>query len=49
MISVDAKKKEQVGEFAQAGRECGRREHPVKVRSHSFPDEQGGHAIPYGV
>ena len=49
VISVDAKKKEQVGEFAQAGREWGRRGDPVKVRSHSFPDEQGGHAIPYGV
>ena len=49
VISVDAKKKEQVGEFAQAGREWGRRGNPVKVRSHSFPDEQGGHAIPYGV
>ena len=22
---------------------------PVKVRDHSFADEQGGHAIPYGV
>ena len=49
VISVDAEKKEQVGEFAQAGREWGRRGDPVKVRSHSFPDAQGGHAIPYGV
>ena len=49
VISVDAKKKEQVGEFAQAGREWRRRGDPVRVRSHNFPDEQGGHAIPYGV
>jgi transposase len=49
VISVDAKKKEQVGEFAQAGREWRRQGDPVKVRSHDFPDEQGGHAIPYGV
>ena len=49
VISVDAKKKEQVGEFAQAGREWRRRGDPVKVRSHSFPDAEGGHAIPYGV
>ena len=39
VISVDAKKKEQVGEFAQAGREWRRQGDPVKVRSHSFPDE----------
>jgi transposase len=49
VISVDAKKKEQVGQFAQAGREWRRQGDPVRVRSHSFPDEQGGHAIPYGV
>jgi len=49
VISVDAKKKEQVGEFAQAGRDWRRQGDPVKVRSHDFPDEQGGHAIPYGV
>ncbi len=49
VISVDAKKKEQVGEFAQAGREWRPRGDPVRVASHSFPDPQGGHAIPYGV
>jgi hypothetical protein len=48
--SVDAKKKEQVGEYAQAGREWRRKGDPVKVRDHSFADDQGGgHAIPYGV
>ena len=49
MISVDAKKKEQVGEFAQAGREWRPKGDPVKVRDHSFADRDGGHAIPYGV
>ena len=49
VISVDAKKKEQVGEYAQAGREWRPKGDPVKVRSHDFPDEQEGHAIPYGV
>jgi len=48
VISVDAKKKEQVGEYAQAGREWRPEGDPVKVRDHSFADEQGGHAIPYG-
>jgi transposase len=49
VISVDAKKKEEVGEFAQAGAEWRPEGDPVKVRGHSFEDEQGGHAIPYGV
>ena len=49
VISVDAKKKEQVGEYAQAGREWRPAGGPVRARDHGFPDEQGGHAIPYGV
>jgi hypothetical protein len=49
VISVDAKKKEQVGEYAQAGREWRPKGSPVRVRDHSFEDGQGGHAIPYGV
>jgi transposase len=49
VISVDAKKKEEVGEYAQAGREWRPKGDPVRARDHSFPGEQGGHAIPYGV
>ena len=49
VISVDAKKKEQVGQYAQAGREWRPGGDPVRARDHSFPDEQAGHAIPYGV
>src|SRR5215472_11741648 len=49
VISVDAKKKEQVGQYAQAGREWRPGGDPVAARSHDFPDEQNGHAIPYGV
>jgi len=49
VISVDAKKKEQVGEYAQAGREWRPRGDPVQARSHDFPDQENGHAIPYGV
>ena len=49
VISVDAKKKEQVGEYAQAGREWRPKGDPVRVRDHSFPGVQAGHAIPYGV
>src|SRR5215472_8410551 len=49
VISVDAKKKEQVGEYGQGGREWRPRGDPVKVRSHDFGDRDGGHAIPYGI
>jgi hypothetical protein len=49
VISVDAKKKEQVGQYAQAGREWRPAGDPVRVRDHGFDDGQGGHAIPYGV
>jgi hypothetical protein len=49
VISVDAKKKEQVGEFAQAGREWRPAGDPVRARSHDFPGRDGGHAIPYGI
>ena len=49
VISVDAKKKEQVGQYAQAGREWRPKSSPVRARSHNFADEQSGHAIPYGV
>jgi hypothetical protein len=49
VTSVDAEKKEQVGNYAQGGREWGPAGQPVAVRSHDFPDRDGMHAIPYGV
>jgi Rhodopirellula transposase DDE domain len=49
VISIDAKKKEQAGDFAQDGREWHRKGGPVQARDHSFPDPEGGHAIPFGV
>jgi Rhodopirellula transposase DDE domain len=49
VISVDAKKKEEVGEYAQGGAEWRPAGDPVRVRSHDFPDRDGGHAIPYGI
>ena len=48
VVSVDAKKKELVGDFHNGGREW-RRWDPVRVRSHDFPDAAAGKAIPYGV
>jgi hypothetical protein len=50
VVSVDAKRKEQVGAYQRDGREWQRNGEPVKVRSHDFPDRDGaGHVIPYGV
>jgi hypothetical protein len=49
VISVDAKKKEQVGQYAQAGREWRPKGDPVRVRDHGFAEEETGHAIPYGI
>ena len=49
VISVDAKKKEQLGNYGRDGREWGPAGSPVVVRSHDFPDPDGQHAIPYGI
>ena len=49
VISVDSKKREQVGNFGQKGREWAPAGTPVVVASHDFPDKGDGHAIPYGV
>src|SRR5487761_279252 len=37
VISVDAKKKEKVGNFANGGREYERKGRPARVRDHDFP------------
>src|SRR6266568_3942051 len=49
VISVDAKKREQVGPFARPGRQWRPAGDPVRVRDHSFPDEELGVVIPYGI
>ena len=49
VVSVDAKKKELVGDFNNAGREWRRRGKPEEVRVHDFIDPGLGKAIPYGV
>jgi transposase len=48
-ISVDAKKRELVGDFKAVGRELAPKGRPVQVRTHDFKDKKLGHAIPYGV
>src|SRR5450755_2686591 len=49
VISVDAKKRELVGDFKAVGREYEPTGRPVEVRCHDFKDKDLGHAIPYGV
>jgi hypothetical protein len=49
VISVDAKKRELIGDFKAVGREFAPKGRPVEVRGHDFKDKQLGHAIPYGV
>ncbi len=49
VISVDAKKKELVGDFHNGGREWQPTGHPEPVRVHDFLDRQLGKALPYGV
>ena len=49
VISVDSKKKENVGDYANAGREWEPEGQPVRVGVHDFPDAEVGKAIPYGV
>jgi hypothetical protein len=48
-ISVDTKKKELVGDFANGGREWQPQGEPEEVRVHDFKDKELGKAIPYGV
>ena len=49
VVSVDAKKKELIGDFKNAGREWHPQGQPVKVRSQDFVDQHLGKGIPYGV
>jgi hypothetical protein len=49
VVSVDAKKKELVGQFRQSGREWHPQSQPEEVQVHDFPDEALGKVIPYGV
>lgn len=49
VISVDAKKRELVGDFKNGGCEWQPKGSPKKVRTHDFKDKDLGIAIPYGV
>jgi hypothetical protein len=49
VISVDAKKREIIGQFANRGREWQPKKQPEEVRTHNFADKDLGVAIPFGV
>jgi hypothetical protein len=48
-VSVDAKKKEQLGPYHRAGRSWRPGGDPARVRDHDFPDPAAGRIAPYGV
>lgn len=49
VISVDTKKKENIGDFKNNGQEYRRKKDPRKVLDHDFPIEELGKIAPYGV
>jgi hypothetical protein len=49
VISVDAKKKENVGNFRNGGAEWAPAGQPERVSVHDFADEELGKAVPYGI
>ena len=48
-ISVDTKKKENIGEYKNQGREYRKHGKPLEVKMHDFPDKKLGKVAPYGV
>ena len=49
VISIDAKKKENVGNFIGKGAEYAKKGEPVQVLDHDFPLPENGKATPYGI
>jgi len=49
VLSVDAKKKENIGEFKNNGREWHKQGHTTEVNVYDFIDKEKGKAAPYGV
>lgn len=49
VISVDTKKKENIGEYKNSGKEYRPKGQPVKVNTHDFPNKKLGKAAPYGI
>ncbi len=49
VVSVDAKKKELLGNYKGCGEEWQRSGQPERVQTHDFPDPEQAKAYPYGV
>jgi len=49
VISVDCKKKENIGNYKNVGREWEEKSKPTEVKVYDFIDKELGKAIPYGV
>ena len=49
VISVDTKKKENLGNDSNKGREYRPKKSPLETNMHDFPNKELGKAIPYGV
>ena len=49
VISVDTKKKENIGAYKSIGKELCKKGNPIKVNTHDFPDDRLGKVSPYGV
>jgi transposase len=49
VISIDAKKKENIGNFINNGRTYRKKKEPTKVLDHDFPIKELGKVTPYGV
>jgi hypothetical protein len=49
VISIDTKKKENLGLFKNGGQEWQPNGEPTCVKTHDFPDKTQGKAIPYGI
>ncbi len=49
VISVDTKKKENIGEYKNGGREYHKKGHPIEVNVYDFLNKKLGKVSPYGV
>jgi len=49
VLSIDTKKKENIGNYKNRGQEYSQKGKPVPVNTHDFPDKELGKVAPYGV
>jgi hypothetical protein len=49
VISIDAKKKELLGEFKNGGSDYSPQGRPIEVNTHDFEDKELGKVVPYGI